>query len=305
MISKWTILPLNESKKINFQWILIYQNLHNLVLQNTTGINNFFTFILKDKILSNNSFRNSLSQNFNVVYNKPVLNRTTNFKTYFKTPQFCNSNQPKIYTTNKTTFYNLFLIYIQYTTLNSHKFFVPHTNFKTLFLFSQHNTTCYLNLTKMYAKWNNTCNFIINLFFIKTNLIVFSVKTLKSEALSFNWSYNLLNYNLFKYSSPIFFTKDTNFGIVSTLVFKKFHQNGLNTVFLTDIKYHEKNLYYFKRFNITTIGLVPYNLNPWLVTYAIPTASNSLFIQYFFLKLLTYFRQYSLNYHYNNYRQLW
>jgi len=103
----------------------------------------------------------------------------------------------------------------------------------------------------------------------------------------------------------MFFSKDTSFGIASTLIFKKLSQNNVNTVFLTDVKYHEKNLYYLKKFNITTIGLVSYNLNPWLVTYAIPTATNSLFIQYFFIKLLIYFQQYSLNRQYNLYKQLW
>jgi hypothetical protein len=60
----------------------------------------------------------------------------------------------------------------------------------------------------------------------------------------------------------MFFSKDTSFGIASTLIFKKLSQNNVNTVFLTDVKYHEKNLYYLKKFNITTIGLVSYNLNP-------------------------------------------
>jgi glucose-1-phosphate cytidylyltransferase len=56
----------------------------------------------------------------------------------------------------------------------------------------------------------------------------------------------LLNYNLFKYSSPVFFSKDTSFGVIPTLIFKKFSQNNLSTVFITDVKYHEKNLYYLK-----------------------------------------------------------
>ena len=72
----------------------------------------------------------------------------------------------------------------------------------------------------------------------------------------------LLNYQLFRYSSPLFFLKDTTLGTNSTLIFKKLSQRGLNTVFLTDLKYHEKNLYYLQRFNVTTISLVPYNLNP-------------------------------------------
>lgn len=279
----------------------MYQQFYNLIFNHVGNANQIFNNFLKYKTI----FNTSLTPTLGSELLKPALNRTMNYKMYFKTPQLLNVNQSKICSNNKTFFYNIFLIYIQYTALSSHNFFVPHTNFKHLFLFSQNQTISYLNLPKMYSKWINTCNFILNLFFIKSNLLVFTVKTLKNEALSFNWSLNLLNYNLFKFSSPLFFSKDTNFGVVSTLIFKKLNQNNLNTVFLTDVKYHEKNLYYLKKFNITTIGLVAHNLNPWLVTYAIPTSTNSLFIQYFFIKLLIYFKQFSLQKQYTNYKQLW
>ena len=253
--------------------------MYNLILNSITSVNHFFNSFLKTKALINNT--PTILANLDMT--KPRLNRSINYRLYFKTPQFLNVNSSRISLNSNNLFHSIFLTYIQYTTLTSHQFFVPHTNFKHLFIFSQYQTTYYLNIPKMHAKWNNTCNFILNLFFIKSNLMVFTVKTLKNEALSFNWSFNLLNYNLFKYASPIFFSRDTSFGVNSTLIFKKFNQNNLNTVFLTDIKYHEKNLYYLKKFNTTTIGLVSYNLNPWLVTYAIPTATNSLFIQYFFI----------------------
>ena len=275
--------------------------MYNLILNSITSVNHFFNSFLKTKALINNT--PTILANLDMT--KPRLNRSINYRLYFKTPQFLNVNSSRISLNSNNLFHSIFLTYIQYTTLTSHQFFVPHTNFKHLFIFSQYQTTYYLNIPKMHAKWNNTCNFILNLFFIKSNLMVFTVKSLKNEALSFNWSFNLLNYNLFKYASPIFFSRDTSFGVNSTLIFKKFNQNNLNTVFLTDIKYHEKNLYYLKKFNTTTIGLVSYNLNPWLVTYAIPTATNSLFIQYFFIKLLVYFQQYSLNRQYYAYKQLY
>lgn len=284
------------SKKINFQWILLYQNIYSLISNNINNFNFTFHNVLK---------KGNLTQLKNLEITKPIINRSLTSKLYFKTPRFLTRNQARVSSNSNVLFYNIFLIYLQYTTLSSHQFFVPHTNFKHLFLFSQYKNSHYINLPKIYAKWQNTCNFILNLFFIKSNLIVFTIKTLKTEALSFNWSFNVLNYNLFKYASPMFFSKDTSFGIASTLIFKKLSQNNVNTVFLTDVKYHEKNLYYLKKFNITTIGLVSYNLNPWLVTYAIPTATNSLFIQYFFIKLLIYFQQYSLNRQYNLYKQLW
>lgn len=299
LLNKWIITSLNTTQKLNFEWILIYQNLYNLLLKNVTCINNYFNFVMKNqKLLS--LFKSTFSK---PTTTRTLLTRTSDLKLYYKTRKILNFQQPKLSIINKKTFYNLFLIYLQHSTTSSNNFFTPHANFKSLFLFSQDNTTTYLNLQKMHSKWINTCNFLLNLFMIKCNLLVFATKTLKIETLSFNWSLNLLNYNLFKYSSPIFFTKDSKYSVASTLVFKKFQQSKVDTVFITDIKYHEKNLYYLKRFNITTIALMPYNLNPWLVTYAIPAASSSIFIQYFFLKLLTYLKQYATTKNYNIYKQ--
>ena len=40
-------------------------------------------------------------------------------------------------------------------------------------------------------------------------------------------------------------------------------------------------LFFLKNINMYTIGLVPYNMNPWLVSYSFPVATNNIFIQYF------------------------
>lgn len=301
MTSKWTITPGIASSKINFQWILLYQKLHTLIFTSLDSTTNWFNIFIKSQTL----IHNNVILSTNLTFTKPMLNRLINSKMYFKTPKFTRSNQPKLLINTTSSFYNLFLIYVQYSTINSQQFFVPHTNFKYLFLFTDHRATTYLNISKLHLKWINICNFIINLFLIQSHLLIFTVKTLQQEALSFNWSSNSLNYNLFRYASPIFFNKDTNFGPTSTLIFKKLTQKNVHTVFLTDVKYHEKTLHYLKKFHITTIGLIPYNLNPWLVTYTIPTSTNSLFVQYFFLKILIYLKQYSLQQSYNLYKNLW
>ena len=305
MFPQWKVKSLNIKPQINFQWLLLYKHLHILILSNSPNINNLFHFFLTNRTLKTYFQLPLVPTSNHLTFQKPILNRNLNFKTYFKTPTVHNKKflKPTLYSQN--TFYNLFLLYLQHTTLNATQFFTPHSNFQTLFIFSANKTTCYLNIAKMTTRWTHLSTLLINLFFVNTTISLFTTRTLKNEALSFNWSSNVFNYTLFRYSSPIFFLKDTTFGIHSTLIFKKFQQRGLNTVFLTDLKYHEKNLYYFKRFNMTTIGLVPYNLNPWLVTYAIPTSSNSLFIQYFFIKLLLYFKQYTLQIQFANYKQLW
>ena len=111
-------------------------------------MNYTFNNVLKSKVLLDNT----LLRSNNLELTKPTLNRFMSVKLYFKTPQFLDQRQPRVYLSSNTLFYNIFLIYIQYTTLNAHQFFVPHTNFKHLFLFSQYQNNQYLNIPKVYSK---------------------------------------------------------------------------------------------------------------------------------------------------------
>jgi len=42
--------------------------------------------------------------------------------------------------------------------------------------------------------------------------------------------------------------KDTKFGVSSSTIFKRFEKNGLNTTFVLDLKQHEKNVNFFKKY---------------------------------------------------------
>jgi len=160
-----------------------------------------------------------------------------------------------------------------------------------LFITYSLNTIPLINIDKLFNKWINSYHFLLNIFFNKLNIFLFSNKIFKNEIVSFNWSLNLLDYKLFKYSNPYFYLKDTKLGVSSSVIFKRFEKNGLNIAFILDLKQHEKNIIFLKKINLYTIGLVPYNMNPWLVSYSFPIHSNSTFIQYFFIKTLLFFKQ--------------
>lgn len=305
ILTKWSITPTKLNQPIKFQWILLYKLLYTNIVSNTTYLNNSFLFSLKIRLFQKSINRESTDLTILNKINKPQLNRNINYKTYFKTPRTLETRLLHVNFTKRTPFYNLFLLYIQHTHLSKMTFFTPHPNFQAFFIFANGKTNGYVNVLKVYSHWNHITNFILNLFFIDISTSIFTVKTLKNEALSFNWTQMHLNYNLFTNASPLFFLKETVFGINTTLVFKKLHQRFLRTAFITDIKYHEKNIYYFNRLNMTTIGLVSHNLNPWLVTYALPTSNSSLFIQHFFIKLLLYYKQYSLQSQFTSLHKLW
>ena len=67
-------------------------------------------------------------------------------------------------------------------------------------------------------------------------------------------------------------------------IFNRLKLSGFNIAFIVDVLYHNKTIYYLHRHNFYTIGVVPitYNLNT--VNFAIPTATESLFTQLFFVR---------------------
>ena len=91
---------------------------------------------------------------------------------------------------------------------------------------------------------------------------MFCPKTFKKEALSFNWSSELLEHTLFKQAAPHFVMKDVSYGEHSTEAFISLRDSGLDVAFLTDIKYHQRTLFYLKTNKIYTISLIPYNMSP-------------------------------------------
>ena len=64
------------------------------------------------------------------------------------------------------------------------------------------------------------------------SLFIFSNKNFKNEVLSFNWSFNLIEYRLFKHSSQYFFMKGFKPGSAVSVVFKRFLNSGLNIAFI-------------------------------------------------------------------------
>jgi hypothetical protein len=177
-------------------------------------------------------------------------------------------------------------------------------NFKLFFLFNHtsfsrfhiHHNYYYffqcdnkiLNYSKFIYKWNNFNELIYNMYYYSYNSLIFSSFLFKKEISSINWYFtNLKNIN-WKYSSLFFFLKTNKFHKKIDFFYynlKKFYELFL---VISDTNYHFKNLYYYNKYNFFSIGLVPFNLNPWNVSFALPVMINNFFIQLFFIKILIY-----------------
>jgi hypothetical protein len=169
--------------------------------------------------------------------------------------------------------------------------FVVHAAFRDMFIVNpDYRSLSFASMPKLLARWRNTQQLLLNLFYAQIPILAFTHKALRDEALAFNWACHRLSYSIFKYAAPYFFLKNTPHGDMVNLIFRRLDKEHLTTAFVSDIHYHRSTAFHLKKSNFYTFGCIPASLNPWLVQYPIMVGSCTLFTQYFFLKLLIYFR---------------
>jgi hypothetical protein len=127
----------------------------------------------------------------------------------------------------------------------------------------------------------------------------------KNEILSYNWNNSILTPHNWKYSYSFFVYKTNTFSSKVDFFFWKLNEQGIDFSLVIDTFFHFKNIFYFKKNNIYTFGLIPFNLNPWIVNYAFPILNLSLLTQYFFLKILLLIQKNSLLYKFNLLKKYW
>jgi hypothetical protein len=210
--------------------------------------------------------------------------------------------------TQRSTRFKLFTLYLKFANGSGHPEYGIPGRAKSIFL--DHRVTMlghspYLNINRAYAKWIHTYNFLLNIFYARINVLLFTNRSLRVEALSFNWSYDVIPYSLFKRASPFFFLRDQEYGAEQMQAYFQRMHFGHSLAFVADIQYQKRATSFLRSQGIYTISIVPYTFSPWSVHYSIPVASSTLFTQYFFVKLVAYFRQHGEFYTQQVYRSLW
>ena len=164
----------------------------------------------------------------------------------------------------KYKFFNLFFLF-NYSFFNTHF----KSNFVNNFFYVNHlkNKIIIVDSSKFVLRWLEAYNLIFNIFYYNYNPLFFGTNLFKNEILSLNWNYNYFDINLWKYYFPFFIFKLNNYNKKTDFFFEKLNSFSINFFFISDCQYHYKNLHYLKKKQHYTIGLINFNINPWLVSY--------------------------------------
>ena len=242
-------------------------NLHTRFL----GIKNIFEVETKKDRLSNFSFKTE-----NILKHKPQ--QTFSF------------------------YLNLFILVNRTSNFSATQ---PHANYRLFYLHSEPGRVSILNPTQFFRKWSNSYEFLFNAFYFQFEPFIFSSKFFKKETLALNWSSHLMDITTWRYTSFFFTFFITVFTRKLQFFYKYFQRPSATFALITDLEYHFKTLFYLKRHRWFTLALVPINLDPWLVSFAVPVFKNDLFVQFFFIKILLLIRRQGVFHRFEIFKNFW
>lgn len=167
-----------------------------------------------------------------------------------------------------------------------------HFNYKLLFG-RRISSILWINSNRFIHTWFNSFSFIYNIFYFNLSPLIFGSYAFKKEILAFNWKFFHADIVLWKFSFSFFIFKTNSFSKKIDFFYKKIYTLGVDFLFITDALYHVKNLYYFNKYKIFTLGLVSGTMDPWLVSFAVPGLVSGSLTEFFFLKNIVFLLQYS------------
>jgi hypothetical protein len=182
-----------------------------------------------------------------------------------------------------------------------------HRDFKTLFFICTDNSGVYniIGISKFYSRWTQGLNLVFNLSYFNANLASFTNKIFLEDSLVINWSLNQLTYKIFKFSQSVVYLKDISYGEDSKLTYKDSELSNLDAAIISDVKSHEKNIFFLRVINIYKIGLIPASYSPWVLTFPIPLLVDSLLGQFYFLNVILRMAGLAKSKKYNNLLSKW
>jgi hypothetical protein len=238
---------------------------------------------------------------------------TTEFKTTYKnnlllkksvTP---NNTQPLVVLdgTEQLKLFKTFKSFLRVTSASNSVLMIPHFSFKHFYLGYKRGGLVVLNVNKLFNRWKDAYYLTFNLFYYEIELLTFSTAFFRSEILSLNWQVMNKFKFMWRYTKPFLTSKPNKITTYGDFIFYRLNLLGLRVSLVVDVLYHSKTIYYLHRAGFYSVGLVPVNYNINTVNFAIPTASDSLFTQIFFIRFLAVTQQNSKTLKYKSQKNTW
>ena len=220
---------------------------------------------------------------------------------------FRSFHRPLLRTKTKKRLWSNFLQYWTLTRPLGNEIFSFHRDFRLFFPAQsiQSKSIALLNPRYYYQRWLNAHNFLYNLLLVTNNYYSFSNKLFLEESLVTNQILSLKTHKLFRFVQPFFMLKDLPHGAYIHKALNNMLATDPDFLLISDLKNHEKVLTYLRKRNIYIIGLLPSNYNPWVVSYPIPTFSDSYLVQYYFLRWILSLQSETLQNSYLIKKNLW
>ena len=290
----WTIKNTKYTKQLDKRLILTLSLLQ--VLHRSFLVPNFYNFVCSKLVLF---FSSKTYYSSNKTLHK-------NTKSLLVLPHYLLTNQnletqKAQNTSNLKKYKSLFLLFTNINTSLVNRVLAPHFSFVSLYQYNRQSNVGYFNFRKVFNVWLTLINFLVNFFFYKITFLSFTSSYFKYENLSLNWSMNKTVRNLWKYSNPFLFFLSNKTTLENEAYFDLVKKKGFNASILIDIYYHKRTLHYLNKYKFITIGPVPMSSNFYSLTMSFPVASNSVFSNLFFIRLLFKFQKFAANSDFINY----
>ena len=311
IFSKWLIeidktnTPISQTTWTLMYLIYLKKSLPDLFLTKLTinkavRINDINTRTKHIKPYNNTNplYNNFLATEFKLTYKNNLV---------FKKSVNPNNTKPVIAVggTEQLKLFKTFKSFLRVTSASNSTLMIPHFSFKHFYLGYRRGGLALLNVNKLFNRWKDTYYLTFNLFYYEIELLTFSTSFFRSEILSLNWQVMTKFKFMWRYTKPFLTSKPNKITTYGDFIFYRLNLLGLRVSLVVDVLYHSKTIYYLHRAGFYSIGLVPVNYNINTVNFAIPTASDSLFTQIFFIRFLAVTQQNSKTLKYKSQKSLW
>lgn len=230
-------------------------------------------------------YSNSINKNF--FSNLPQLTKT------------------KLHNTPNNFFYKNFKTYLRTNISSNNPTFQVSSSFKSYYMGATKGGLSVFNVSKLFNKWKLSYYLFFNLFHYKIQFLSFTPSFFKKEVLSLTWKDAKQVSFLWRYIKPFLVYKQNKINDEGEFIFRKIKFLGFNIACVSDISYHNKTIYYLKRLNFYTIGLVPTIYHRNTLDFAIPTSNSDIISQLFFIRTLLIIKQTTLSQQFYTLKNYW